>query len=334
VKGESVKGKLQATVSALIFLLVLTATAFGQKSDTNQHPTIPAGTRMEVRVGDSLDSGTAQVGDTFHGSLENPIIIDNMSVYPIGSEVTGTVVAVHRSGRLSDPGDLRLELTRVSHASHTSELATEPYHIVGESHTKSNATKIGGGTVLGTVIGAVAGGGRGAAIGAGAGAAAGTGAAAATGKREARLEAESVHTFMTTGPANVETGVYRAPLVGSSSAVMMSSSGPMSMERLRPDHFSAHDRRVIRTYYSDHAAEMPPGLAKRGDPPNMEVELEKDGTLPVAQQKKLRPLPEGCERQLMRLPNNFERVILGRLVMLIDSNNKVLDSFGLDEEQQ
>jgi hypothetical protein len=65
----------------------------------------------------------------------------------------------------------------------------------GKSHTKSNATKIGGGAAAGALIGALAGGGKGAAIGAGVGAGAGTGVAYATGKQDVTLGAERSYTF-------------------------------------------------------------------------------------------------------------------------------------------
>ena len=73
----------------------------------------------------------------------------------------------------------------------------------GESHGKSNATKIGGGAALGAIIGAIAGGGKGAAVGTVAGGAAGTGAAAATGKREVEIASETVLSFVTSTSADV-----------------------------------------------------------------------------------------------------------------------------------
>ena len=68
----------------------------------------------------------------------------------------------------------------------------------GKSHTKSNATKIGGGAAAGALIGGLAGGGKGALIGAGAGAGAGTGVAYATGKQDVLLSAETARTFTIT----------------------------------------------------------------------------------------------------------------------------------------
>ncbi len=74
----------------------------------------------------------------------------------------------------------------------------------GKSHTKSNATKIGGGAAAGALIGGFAGGGKGALIGTAAGAGAGTGVAAATGKEEAIVHAETTFTVSTTQTATVK----------------------------------------------------------------------------------------------------------------------------------
>ena len=87
----------------------------------------------------------------------------------------------------------------------------EPLVIKGESHSKSNVTKIGGGAALGAVIGAIAGGGKGAAIGTLAGGAAGTGAAAATGKKPAIVESEAVLTFVTSSASAPATPPPAAP---------------------------------------------------------------------------------------------------------------------------
>jgi hypothetical protein len=77
-------------------------------------------------------------------------------------------------------------------------IATHAYSATGKSHTKSNATKIGGGAAAGALIGGLVGGGKGAGIGALAGGGAGTGVAVATGKEEAVVPAEAALTFTTT----------------------------------------------------------------------------------------------------------------------------------------
>lgn len=155
---------------------------------------IPAGTPITVRVGSEISSGTAKVGQAFEGTLAKSIIVNGKTVAKAGSPVRGKVTLAKSSGRLHAPGQLSIRLTHVQ----STTVATTSYHVEGKSHTKSNATKIGGGAAAGAIIGALAGGGKGAAIGTLAGAGAGTGVAAATGKEEAVIPAEKVVTFKTT----------------------------------------------------------------------------------------------------------------------------------------
>lgn len=156
---------------------------------------IPAGSHVTVRLGHALSSATATTGQTWHGTLTSDIVADGKPVARAGEPVTGKVTYVNRSGRLHKPGALSLRLTSINGETVYSSRVTRQ----GKSHTKSNVTKIGGGTAAGALIGGLAGGGKGAAIGAAAGAGAGTGVAAATGKQEVTIPAESVLTFTITG---------------------------------------------------------------------------------------------------------------------------------------
>src|SRR2546428_2591337 len=186
---------IRASLSVLL-IAVLSLPGLAQKA-----PEIPSGTSIKVRMMDKLSSEESQIGDTFHGTLEEPIEVDGKVLYPKGADVMGRITDVHSSGRLSEPGELDLVLVTVG-AGHVAEsIRVQPLVIKGESHTKSNATKIGGGAVLGAIIGGIAGGGKGAAIGTVAGGAAGTGAAAATGKRAAIVESEAILTFTTPTPS-------------------------------------------------------------------------------------------------------------------------------------
>ncbi len=159
--------------------------------------TIPAGTHVTVRLAQEITSATAKEGDRFEGTLARNLVVDGKTIAKAGTTVRGKVTSAKSSGRLHAPGQLSIRLTSVQAGGKTVALSTGSYHIEGKSHTKSNATKIGGGAALGALIGGIAGGGKGAAIGAGAGGAAGTGVAAATGKEEAVIPAEKTLTFTT-----------------------------------------------------------------------------------------------------------------------------------------
>src|SRR2546429_8844796 len=161
---------------------------------------VPAGTSLQVRIIDKLSSETANVGDSFQGTLAAPVVVNGRTLFSKGADVTGEVLSVERSGRLSTPGELHLTLRTIRSGGRTYNLAVEPFMVKGESHAKSNVTKIGGGAGLGALIGAIAGGGQGAAIAPRAGAAAGTGVAAGTGKKPAEVETESVLNWVTPNP--------------------------------------------------------------------------------------------------------------------------------------
>jgi hypothetical protein len=163
---------------------------------------IPAGTPITIRMGSEISSGTAHVGQSFSGELAKDVVVGGRTVARSGSPVRGKVTVAKSSGRLHAPGELSIRLTSVDANGRTVAVETTSFHAKGKSHTKSNATKIGGGAAAGALIGGLAGGGKGAAIGTLAGAGAGTGVAAATGKEEAVIPAEKVVTFTVTGGAS------------------------------------------------------------------------------------------------------------------------------------
>ncbi len=156
---------------------------------------VPAGTQFTVRLNDPLDSERNQVGDTFHGSLSAPIVINGETVIPSGADVAGRVADVKSAGRFAGNSVLTLELTSVSMNGKTYNIQTNQWSRAGKGEGKSTATKVVGGAALGAVIGGLAGGGKGAAIGAPAGAAAGTGVSAAQKGQQIKLAPEAVLNF-------------------------------------------------------------------------------------------------------------------------------------------
>jgi len=154
---------------------------------------IPAGTKITVRTTGEISSGRAETGQVLEGTLAKSLVVGGTTIAKTGAPVQLKVTNAKSSGRLHAPGQLSVRLISVNGR----KVSTNSIARTGKSHTKSNVTKIGGGTAAGALIGGLAGGGKGAAIGAGAGAAAGTGVAAATGKEEAIIPAESALTFTT-----------------------------------------------------------------------------------------------------------------------------------------
>ena len=186
--GKSLK------ITALMAVLAVAAMA----------STIPAGTKITVRIGSQINSGTAKTGQKFDANLTHDLVVNGKTLAKSGAPARGTVTYVKSSGRLHDPGEVSLRLTSVEINGKMVPIATSAFRAKGKSHTKSNVTKIGGGAAAGALIGGLAGGGKGALIGTAAGAGAGTGVAAATGKEEAVIHAETAFTVSTTQTATVK----------------------------------------------------------------------------------------------------------------------------------
>ncbi|MBI3485173.1 MAG: hypothetical protein HY012_08495 [Acidobacteria bacterium] len=165
---------------------------------------VPAGTEIAIVLDQSISSEQARSGDPFDASVAAPVVVDGKTVIPKGAHVQGIVVEARASGRLKGVARLRLALNSVEIAGKNYDLQTTSLTRSGQNHDKRNWVLIGGGTGVGTAIGAMAGGGKGAAIGAAVGAGAGTATAAATGKKELVLPAESQLSFKLSQPVSIE----------------------------------------------------------------------------------------------------------------------------------
>jgi hypothetical protein len=315
-------------LSSLIVLLTSIAAA-----DVNAN--IPNGTSLQVRITESLSSETANVGQLFHGTLAAPVVVRGKALFPKGSEVSGEVINVERSGRLSSPGELHLALKTIRSGRRTYVLSVAPIVIKGESHAKSNVTKIGGGAAAGAIIGAIVGGGKGAAIGTGVGAAAGTATAAATGKKAAEVQSEEVLAWVTlsTPPeitfqgenSHASQDQYHGHPDARRADDRRSDQGE-DYDGGVPTRFSDRDRQIIDSCFVDDRAALPPGLAKKDRlPPGLEKQLQRNGTLPPGLQKRVQPLPGECTNQLSRLPRDWARVVISGRVILLDPRQTIVD---------
>lgn len=164
---------------------------------------IPEGSALPVRLIDSLNSETSQIGDSFRATLSSPVIVDGQTVIPANADVEGRVVDVKSAGRFAGQSVLTLELTRLAVNGKSYDLRSSQWTKAGTSRGKRTAATIGGGSALGAIIGGIAGGGKGAAIGAAVGAGAGTGVQAATKGQQIDLPSETVLSFTLAGPLSV-----------------------------------------------------------------------------------------------------------------------------------
>lgn len=168
---------------------------------------IPAGTQVSVRTDQTIDSQTANVGQTFPAQIANDVT-DNSGqvVIPRGSPAQLVIRQVNTGGGITGSPNLALDLASVMVNGRQYMVSTGDVTQSGRQGIGANrrtAEMLGGGAALGTLLGAIAGGGRGAAIGAAVGAAAGGATQVLTRGSEVRVPAETVLTFSLDEPVRL-----------------------------------------------------------------------------------------------------------------------------------
>jgi hypothetical protein len=168
--------------------------------------TLPAGSSVSIRVNQWLSSDRNVIGDTFNGSLSQPIVVNGVVIAGRGAPVTGEVTEVNKQ-HSDTQSHLGLKLTGVTLMNgQQAAVQSDSMERTGNSATGGQqAGTIAGTTAVGAGIGAVAGGGIGAAIGAVAGLATGGAIASATKNRPTEVYPETMLTFKLTSPVTVET---------------------------------------------------------------------------------------------------------------------------------
>lgn len=159
---------------------------------------VPGGTPITVRLIDSVDSRTAQLGQTFEASVDEPVMVNGERLIPRGAEVVLKLVEDRQSGRIGGETALGLALAAIRVNGRMLDFTSEQVQERSGSRAARSGKIIGGGAALGAILGSIAGGGRGAAIGAASGAAVGTGAEVATKGERVRVPSETRLIFRTT----------------------------------------------------------------------------------------------------------------------------------------
>lgn len=166
--------------------------------------TIPAGTLITVRLRDGLNTEKNSADDSFHATLDAPLIVEGLVIAERGSMQRGRIVELARAGRVKGRAALAVELNQLTTSDgQRVEIRTDTFRREGESTAKQDAAKTGVAAGIGAAIGAIAGGGKGAAIGAVLGGAAGAGGAAVQRGKAAELPSETRLTFRLKEPVTV-----------------------------------------------------------------------------------------------------------------------------------
>ena len=180
------EGPDQTTAVARTNITEVSTKALPERSAAKTY-VVPGGTAMSVTLDTALASDRNRTEDPVRATLEAPVRVDETTVIPSGSALTGIVTSVKESGKIQGRAELGLRFDRVRVGSVTYDIRTEPLYYRAQATKKKDAEKIGIGGAAGAVIGAITGGKKGAAIGTAVGAGAGTAVVLATDGDEIRL---------------------------------------------------------------------------------------------------------------------------------------------------
>jgi hypothetical protein len=198
------RGMIQAT--ALLAALATAMTVMTAAAQNTKKVTVPAGTRILVRMADSIDSSKQKAGYRFTASLETNLQADNVVVARRGTPVYGVLASASSAGTMKGSSELGLELTDIVINGTSYPLLTSTYEIEGKGEGSNTAKKVVGGVGLGALIGGLAGGGKGLGIGALAGAGAGTAIAATKKGQQLSIPSESLLEFRLAQPVALPLG--------------------------------------------------------------------------------------------------------------------------------
>jgi hypothetical protein len=161
---------------------------------------VPVGTEMDVRLTNSLNSGTAMVEDRFEGTTLANVDVNGRTLIPAGSVVRGVVTAVEPATRTNRTARMTVSFDQVTVNARAYPIrGTVTQAIEGEG-IRGEAGRLGAGAGVGAILGGILGGFKGALAGVLIGAG---GTMAATEGKEVELPQGSVLRVRFDSPAQI-----------------------------------------------------------------------------------------------------------------------------------
>lgn len=169
--------------------------------------TLPAGTTLPLQLRSAVASDSSRVEDPVRAELRQAVSVDDATVLPAGTELTGNVTDVERSGRVKGRARIAYRFNSLNYAGERYDIATAPLSHQAKATKSEDATKIAIGAGAGAAIGALLGGGDGAAKGAAIGGAGGTGVVLATRGEEVSVGSGANVTTRLTTPLTIRVRI-------------------------------------------------------------------------------------------------------------------------------
>ena len=182
------------------------ATTSTRSTTTSGSVEVPVGTEIDVRLQNSLNSGTAQVEDRFEGTTLTDTSIDGRVAIPAGSVFRGVITAVEPGTRTNRTSKMTVSFDQVTIGGRSYPIrGTVTQAIEGEG-IRGEAGRTAAGAGVGAIIGGILGGFKGALAGILIG---GGGTIAATEGKEVELPQGSVLRVRMDAPVQIDAAQTR-----------------------------------------------------------------------------------------------------------------------------
>lgn len=126
---------------------------------------IPVGTELDVRLQQSLNSGTAQVEDRFEGTTIADVIVNGRVSIPAGAVMRGVVTAVEPGTRTNRTSRLTVSFDQVTINGRAYPMRGTVTEAIEGDGIRGELPRAGAGAAVGGILGAVLGGAKGAVLG-------------------------------------------------------------------------------------------------------------------------------------------------------------------------
>jgi hypothetical protein len=131
-------------------------------AQTSTTKSVPAGTRLVIRMADSVNSKQHKAGHRFKGQLEGALVVDGVTLAPRGAVLYGQVTEASKSGRAAGSSSMSLTFTDIMIDDQLFPMATTGLH----AQTGNEAGRTVGRTARSAAVGGLIGGSSGAKTGA------------------------------------------------------------------------------------------------------------------------------------------------------------------------
>ncbi len=164
---------------------------------------VPAGTELDVRLQNSLNSGTAQVEDRFEATTLVDLNVNGRVLIPAGSVMRGVVTAVEPGTRTNRTSRLTVSFDQVTVNGRAYPMRGTVTQAIEGSGIRGEVPRAGAGAAVGGIIGGLLGGAKGAVLGVLIG---GGGTLAATEGKEVDLPQGTVLRVRVDAPLQISSG--------------------------------------------------------------------------------------------------------------------------------